>query len=527
MADPVASDRFVGERVGGRFVIERRIGHGPLSSAFRARDERLHRRVTVKLFHPQHADDMAVVDAQLELAKGVARLSHPNIATVIDRGEHEGLPFIVLEHVRGENLQERIERFAPLRIVEVVAFGQSIARALAYAHAQGVVHGNLRPGNVLVSEEREVKLVDFGGGSYVANLTGGASYVAPERRDADLTVAPEPADDVYALGVLLFVALTEQEPEPGIDPSRVQLLRPDVSPKLAAVVARAMAFDPRDRYASMHEVASELAAVRIPGFRDVRPGATSEPVGQPTGPMPVAADADADAELTGVLPAGAGRGGGETTERGATRSQRARRGRRARRARLMAWGMVLVPVAVVALVVAMLAGEHGVGGDAGDGKPRVVNERPVPVEITLASSFDPDGDGSERDELVPGLWDGDRNTHWQTEGYDSAAMGKPGVGFWVRLAKPADVRELRISTDLQGWTARVYGADQPSPEMAGWEPVSEEFKVENDATVEVDVDDHPYAAYLVWITSLSLDPGDTNKFRARVSEVRLLARPEG
>jgi eukaryotic-like serine/threonine-protein kinase len=164
VTERLTPDQLLGERIAGRFIVERQIGSGPLSSAFRARDERLHRRVTVKLFHPQHPDDIGVVDAQLELAKSVARLSHPNIATVIDRGEHEGMPFIVLEYVRGENLQERIDRYAPLRVAEVVELGQSIARALTYAHAHGVAHGNLRPENVLISEEREVKLVDFGGG---------------------------------------------------------------------------------------------------------------------------------------------------------------------------------------------------------------------------------------------------------------------------------------------------------------------------------------------------------------------------
>jgi len=521
VADPIAPDRFLGERVGGRFIIEKPIGNGPLSSAFRARDDRLHRLVTVKIFHPQHADDVVVVDAQLELAKGVARLSHRNIATVIDRGEHEGLPFVVLEHVRGENLQERIDRFAPLRIVEVVEFGQAIARALAYAHAQRVFHGNLRPGNVLVSEDREVKLVDFGGGSYVANLTGGGAYVAPERRGAGADLPVEASDDMYALGVLLFVALTEHGPEPGIDASRVQLLRPDVSPRLAAVVARAMAFDPRDRYESMHELASELGSVRIPGFRDVRGAAHPQSkdgtrsVDQPTGLMAVA-DLPDGRTARGELDL-------EPHEPAIVPPVRPRL--RARRARIMVWSMVLVPVALVGLVVVMLAGERGSTGDSGNRKPRVVNEQPEVVAIAGVSSFDPFGDTSERDELIPNLTDGNRDTDWQTEGYDTSDLvGKEGVGFWVRLKGPQDVREIRISTDLQGWTAQIFGADQPAPELAGWEPVSEKVPVENDAAIDVDVTKHPYPAYLVWITRLALDTDDTNKFRARASEVRVFAR---
>src|SRR5690606_39140479 len=134
----VSPERLIGERIAGRFVVERLIGSGELSTAFRAHDDRLHRRVTVKLFHPRHRDDVQVVESQLAAARAVARLSHEHIAMLIDRGEHDGMPLVVLEYVRGENLQERIDRFAPLAVAEVVSYGLQLARALAYAHGHGV-----------------------------------------------------------------------------------------------------------------------------------------------------------------------------------------------------------------------------------------------------------------------------------------------------------------------------------------------------------------------------------------------------
>lgn len=538
MAERLVAERLVGERIGSRFVIDRLIGAGPLSSAFRARDELLQRRVTVKLFHPQHRDDVAVVEAQLELASAVARLSHPNIVTVIDRGEHEGLPFVVLEYVRGENLQERIDRYAPLRVGEVVGYGVSIGRALAYAHAQGVVHGNLRPGNVLISEDREVKLVDFGGGSFVATLTRDP-YVAPERRAAPELEFAEAAsaDDVYALGVLLFAALTEHAPPAGerIDAARVQMLRPDASPRLAAIVARAAAHDPDERFAAMHELAAELASVRLPTTEQAGartpgnggiPSERADLVARPNGVThddaslgqtqafdalaPIVAD---DAQRTLVTTPSA--------ERGTPRRHRDRTtpASRQMRARVLAWSMVLLPIAALVLVGLMVAGERGSLQRAASPGDRTTGPLET-VPVAEIASFDPPpGDGSEKDELIANLVDGNVETAWQTEGYNDEFYGKlkPGVGFYVTLREPAAVRSIRFETDLNGWTAEVYAADLPGEALTDWELVAKPQRVLNKSGLEVDTDEREYKSYLVWVTRLAVD----DKFRARASEVAM------
>jgi serine/threonine-protein kinase len=543
VTDPITPESFVGERIRSRFVVERMIGHGPLSTAFRASDELLQRRVTVKLFHPQHPDDVAVVESQLELATAVARLSHPNIVTVIDRGEHDGMPFVVLEHVRGENFQERIDRFAPLPVAEVVGYGADLARALAYAHAQGVVHGNLRPGNVLISEDREVKVVDFGGGSYLATLTGTDPYLAPERRLHDgPSIALAPAEDIYALGVLLFAALTETEPRGEIDPGALQMLRPDASPRLAAVVARAMAPSVEDRHSSMHELASDLAAVRpAGGARTVRPDALDL---ADLAPWERDGRALAAAEQTMVSEQGAAaRGEADDDQRTlhgvppAPPERRERepvyRSRRELRARLLVWSMVVVPLAALVLVGVLIAGERARSQRTAPRQDRTLTGTPIQQQIVGAHSYDPYGDKTEHEELVHFIHDGkpdtDRfaNSSWKTEGYKQQQMGKPGVGVWVRLARPVQATQLDLQTALVGWGYTVYGASGEAPaQLAQWHQVSGPSYALN-KPVHLDTHGQRYDTYLIWVTRLDLDTADPSatSFRARIGEVAILAPP--
>lgn len=515
MAEPppgLVPERLVGERIAGRFVVEKAIGNGPLSSAFRAHDERLHRRVTVKLFHPRHADDAQVVESQLAAASAVARLSHEHIALVIDRGEHDGMPLVVLEYVRGENLQERIDRFAPLAVGEVVGYALQIARALAYAHGHGVVHGNLRPANVLLTEEREVKLVDFGGGSYVAQLVGDP-YAAPELSEVDAGAPAEPSDDIYSLGALVFVALTEQAPTAGIEPSEIQLMRPDVSPKLAATVARALAPDPLDRHATARELAAELSLLREVAEHSPLQGEdtqTFEAVGA-TAP-------DHAGEEAGAAPT--------VRETRPRRRPRRRRSPREARARLLAWSMVVLPLAALVLVGVMIAGER-----ASDqvGRAETRERGPTaPVPIEGAVSFDPEGDGAERPDLVANAVDGDASTRWQTEGYDLANLNgeKEGVGLVLQLAEPANVQDVVILTELPGWRVQVLAADEPAEELEGWRPVSEPTAVRSGSRISVDLDGEETRFLLLWITKLSIDIEDTERFRARIGDVRVLATRE-
>ncbi len=524
MADTNLGTDMVGERIAGRFIIERPIGAGRISTAFRARDELLARRVTVKLFHPVHDDDLAVVAMQLDLASAVARLSHPNIVTVIDRGEHDGHPFVVLEFVRGENLQERIDRYAPLPIDEVVRLGVAIARALGYAHAQGVAHGNIRPANVLVSEDREVKVVDFGGGSL---LVGSDPYQPPELRGRSDAVRPEPTHDVYALGALLWSALTDEPiPRGGVASGTLHLLRPDASPRLAALVARCIANDPDARPESMQEIAAELSAHAPTGQArsgGAQSGAHAPPhAGAPAISRPTdrqrRQSAASDPEATGLIdqvplqPLDSERSRRRTAaiETGDPPRRRQKSGAPTRgtgtRARLVAWGIVLVPLAALGVIGVLLAGERGTDQRATAGQ-HVEKRGPVEVvPVSEVAPFDPPpGDGSEHDDELEFLVDGDPETTWSTETYSDASInGKPGVGFILTLERPEDVRAVSITTKNDGWTAQIYLADLPGSKLSDWTKASPPTSVATGKPIEVDAKGRAYRSVLVWITRLSL-----------------------
>src|SRR5213592_3244991 len=159
-----------------------------MSSVYRAHDRLLERDVALKILHEQLMEDGDHVERFREEARSVAQLSHPNIVTVIDRGEQDGRQFIVFEYVAGENLKSLIEREAPLPEQEAVRIALEVARALAFAHEHGLVHRDVKPQNVLLTEDGEAKVTDFGiarsldmqGVTQTGTVLGTSDYIAPE-----------------------------------------------------------------------------------------------------------------------------------------------------------------------------------------------------------------------------------------------------------------------------------------------------------------------------------------------------------
>ena len=281
-------------QVVGRYEVLEPIGGGGMGVVHRALDTRLGRTVALKFLQPRlDADDSAAERFRLE-ARAAAALEHPNICTVHEIGETaEGRLFLAMPLYDGETLERRIAR-GPLAVEDAVAIAVQVARGLAKAHAQGIVHRDVKPSNVLVTADGVVKLLDFGIAKLAdVTLTGGAgplgtaAYMSPEQR------AGAPVDhrtDLWSLGVVLHEMLTSRRPLDGgpasavAGPPPVSALRPDAPPVLDRIVATALARDPDARYASAQAMERDLLALGVavsgPGAVTPTPAARAPGVGR-------------------------------------------------------------------------------------------------------------------------------------------------------------------------------------------------------------------------------------------------------
>jgi beta-lactam-binding protein with PASTA domain/tRNA A-37 threonylcarbamoyl transferase component Bud32 len=267
-----------GRTLGGRYRLERIIGRGGMAEVHAAHDETLDRAVAIKLLLPRFRDDEEFVARFRREAQASASLNHPNIVAVYDTGQHEGLPFIVMELVRGRSLQEAMRSggLTEERALEVVA---ETCGALQYAHDRGLIHRDVKPGNILLDDDGTVKVTDFGIARAIdaetvtqtAAVLGTAAYLSPEQAQG-MTV--DTRSDVYSLGVVLYEVLTGRPPFQGDSPVTVayqhvqELPRPprdwndSISTAAEAIAVRAMAKNPTNRYASAAEMRDDLLRAR-------------------------------------------------------------------------------------------------------------------------------------------------------------------------------------------------------------------------------------------------------------------------
>jgi eukaryotic-like serine/threonine-protein kinase len=273
------------------YAVEAKLGEGGMGTVYRARDTVLGRDVAIKVLSPDAAGDPDLAPRILREAKVASRLNHPNIVTVHEFGRDGDVEFIVMEYVDGRPLTQHIPP-GGLPVDQVLGYAAQVADALASAHEAGLVHRDIKPGNVMVTESGRVKVVDFGLARPLPpdaaadtreastlwltrpDLTAGTvGYMAPEQ------IEGRPADarsDVFALGVVIFELLTGRQPfkrdslwatmEATLteDPPDLARLRPDVPPALVRIVRRAMARAPGERYASARALAGDLATIRTP-----------------------------------------------------------------------------------------------------------------------------------------------------------------------------------------------------------------------------------------------------------------------
>ncbi|MDW8289182.1 MAG: protein kinase [Armatimonadota bacterium] len=262
----------------GRYEPLEKLGEGSLFAAYRARDLETNALVTVKLLLPAFADDTALVKALRECFHAASALNHPRIARILQVTEHEGQLVLVTEFVRGINLKERIRRVAPFTLSVGIDIALAVAEGLESAHRAGIIHGDLRPHNIIVSQEGLVKVTDFGllpafQASPLAQtvwLTRAAPYLPPEVSEGwQIT----PAADVYALGVILFEMITGGVPFPADTPVAIALrhakdpppspraVNPGVPRAVEGIVLKAMQKLPEQRYPDISSMLQDLRAV--------------------------------------------------------------------------------------------------------------------------------------------------------------------------------------------------------------------------------------------------------------------------
>ena len=476
---------MIGTLLNARFRLEEQIGSGGMSTVYRAYDTTLERWVAIKLMHRDISDDPDQLERFRREARAVARLNHPHVVTVIDFGEDDGRPYIVLEFVEGETLKQRIRRLGRLPVGEAVAYAIEIGRALSAAHAERLVHRDVKPQNVLIDQEGRGKVTDFGiarsleahGLTATGRVLGTTDYVSPEQA---LGHEVTEQSDVYSLGVVLYEMLIGEPPfkaesqvavamkhvqQPMPD---VQRLRPDVSSALAAVVDRSTAKELQNRYASAADLVHDLEQVLA--IEAARSGVTT---------------GEATAVLQ-TLP-------GETNEFAPLRLRSPRR-----------WLLSIVAVLVLsAAVVGYLATrtERGAGGEA---RSAAGSLKSINLSSDAAHDYDPQGDDQESPEATQFAIDGNPTTAWDTESYetDFESIGKSGTGLYLDAGSRRPVRRLDVVSSKPGYTASVYAANEVPDDVDGWTKISSDTEFARDEEVPLDIGGRSFRYYLLWITAL-------------------------
>jgi tRNA A-37 threonylcarbamoyl transferase component Bud32 len=502
--DARPSSAMIGTVLSGRYRLEAKLGSGGMSTVYLARDQTLDRAVAVKVMHREMSEQADQLERFRQEARAVAKLSHPNVVSVIDAGEDGGHPYIVFEYVEGETLKQRIAREGALEPQEAIAYAIEIARGLSVAHARNMVHRDIKPQNVLIDAEGRAKLTDFGisrqleqdGMTATGRVLGTTDYVAPEQA---MGRKVDPRSDVYSLGVVLYEMLVGQVPfsadsQVGVAMKHVneelpdvQRRRPEVSAAVALVVERATAKDPDQRYQHVGEMIDDLeTALEVEAAR----------AGSTTG------------EATTVL--------------GAVPPPKRKLSGRAR----WSWAAILAAVLVLggtlALVLLISSGNVGGGGaekDKGKAAP-----------ISSATDYDPEGDGEEVGSKVGLAVDGDPSgTAWETEHYESDTFAgtktgpDPGVGIYVTTTSPAKPSKMVVRSPTPGWDAQVFAAASgPPDELTGWgEPVGIAVGASSHQEIDLTVPT-PARYFLLWFNKASEANDQFGGYQVEISDIKLL-----
>lgn len=549
----------------GRYRLDRRIGQGGMAEVWVAVDEQLDRRVAVKWLKPNLATDEVVAERFRREAIAVARLNHPNIVSVHDVFEHDGRQAVVMQLVEGRSLRQVLDSQKRLGPELTIHIGASVAAGLDAAHAAGFVHRDVKPGNILVTEDGRVLLTDFGiakgldGGEDDLTsdnvMMGTAKYLSPEQvRGHKL----DGRADLYSLALVLYECLAGRVPFLGQsdadtalarlqrDPTDLAHLRPTLPISLVNLIHRTLARNPAHRPATGGELRQELMNVdTTPPQIDGTPIEPPTPRTQPVRPGESGRLPRVTTTITHPIPEVAPATTTQLFNDPSLATPRVVR---------RPWIPIALATAVVVFLIAALVVTNRDAETSSnvsplpDATPASVVERNsedpiilddvedslspetrVPVSSTSleVTAWDPFGDnGSENDAQAPlAIADGSRDTAWSTECYNDQYLGaKPGVGLVVTLPELSNGR-LEFETLNAPFQIEVYRTDAVEPPLSldSWVQVgSMSYGVEPGA-VAVSVGEAS-THLAIWLKELGPDDAcsSANPYRGRIGELQWL-----
>ncbi len=494
--------------IADRYRLEARIDSGGMAQVWSAIDERDGSRVAVKILHPHLLDDAAFLERFRREAAAAARLRHPNIVAVHDTCSIPGLEAIVMEFVDGVSLRQRLDTAGVLEPIDVVEIGCRVADALGAAHAQGLVHRDVKPANILIADDQTVRLADFGIAksdqqtemTVAGSLVGTATYLSPEQVLGERT---DGRSDLYSLGVVLYEAACGSPPFHAESPAATALVRlhqapPPLSarrtalrPALCDVIMRCLERNPDDRY-------PDAAALR---------DALGSALTKTTGELPVVT-------LAKPTRSRAPRRTGGPAAAAASR-------RRPPRSKI-GTATLAVLIASALAVITLLVVKAAQGTSASP--PPTTAPRAELIPIAKVETFDPRplGDGMENDSRVGSVIEGLPSSAWSTEAYNSQEFGtKRGVGLLLTLPRRSVVDRIEIDSPDVGWSVEISVLDTlPTGPPAQADATASATGI--NGSTALDTTGHPGTLVLVWITRLG---NGRPRYNLAISAVRVMGRP--
>lgn len=388
---------MIGRVFNNRYQITERIGIGGMAEVYRAQDNVLGRLVAVKVMLPQYAADPNFTQRFKQEAAAAANLQSPYIVNVYDWGQDEGTYYIVMEFVRGSDLKTAIIERGAINQRKVAEIGSQVCQALSVAHGLDIIHRDIKPQNIMVQPDGNVKVMDFGIAraknsvkTQTSSVLGTAHYISPEQAQGKELTA---ASDIYSLGIVLYESTTGQLPFDGPDAVSVAMkqvndlpvpprqINPDIDPSLEAIIMKAMAKNPTERFATakdMRNALNDYLAGRPVNLGDGFTSAETVVMGGVVPPIgPAVADGTAVMPaMNTVRPATAAAG-----QRGYRSDDGPSKGNNTKKTVAIVVGILAALLVVGGIAFALMS-----GGDSGDPVPNVVgmSEEQATAELTKA-----------------------------------------------------------------------------------------------------------------------------------------------